>query len=639
MQTVSVDQLVGNTLGDYQVERLLGRGKLSAVYMAQQRSLNRTVMVTTFILPASLSAEARERFNMRFLKEGAPLVRLNHPHILPVYDFGVQFGLPYLVTSFVKTGSLAQVLKQQQRFTPERALDMMKQIAAGLDYAHSQGVVHGLLNPANILVSSEQPLQVTGFGLKQMLQMRGIETSYHPQAHLFNIGGTFLGAPEYLAPECVQDLPFDARADVYSLGVMLFELLSGSLPFTGTEPLVIAAKRLQQPVPVLHELSPDLPAAYDLLFYQALERDPGKRFKYAGEVPRAFERVLKLLQSNGNAPATANTQTTMHSQITLPPTVNWFDEGIVPTRKWQLMPPVVTGRIPAVQAPAQETAVAPLAPAPATSSWQYEPPAADHTEPAKTSSLDALPQNSPGADPFAWWSATSASPADPVTGTFARSATRGPSTGYAANRQRKASIKGRRQVVVGLLAGTSVVGILGIGGISFARFIHSMKQTQPGNTTLTAASPTNVAKPAPTHGTQHKSVAPRPQPSPTKAAQPTPKPTQPPQPTPTPPTHTGTVIGSTKLPTNSSKDFTNPADGNNSLLIHLPNGNFVACERACTHEGVPVYYDGGSQRLICPAHGAIFDPTNNFSVVQGPAQTPLPGVSIRVNADGTITTG
>jgi len=641
MQTVSVDQLVGNTLGDYRVERLLGRGKLSAVYMAQQRSLNRTVMVTTFILPATLSAEARERFNMRFLKEGAPLVRLNHPHILPVYDFGVQFGLPYLVTSFVKTGSLAQVLKQQQRFTPERALDMVKQIAAGLDYAHSQGAVHGLLNPANILVSSEQTLQVTGFGLKQMLQMRGIETSYHPQAHLFNIGGTFLGAPEYLAPECVQDLPFDARADVYSLGIMFFELLSGSLPFTGAEPLVIAAKRLQQPVPALHELSPDLPAAYDLLFYQALEHDPGKRFKYAGEVPRAFERVLKLLKSDGNASATANTQTTMHSQITLPPTVNWFDEGIIPTRKWQLMPPVVTGHLPAVQAPAQETAAAPPAPAPATSSWQYESPAAGQTGPVKPSSLDARPQNPPGADPFAWWSATSASPAQPAPGTFARSATRGLSTGFAANRQRKASIKGRRQVVIGLLAGTSVVGILGIGGISFARFIQSMKQTQPGNTVLTAASPTHVAKPAPTHGTQRKPVAPRAQPSPAKTAQPTPKPqpTQPPQPTPTPPAHTGTVIGSTKLPINSSKDFINPADGNNSLLIHLPNGNFVACERACTHEGVPVYYDNGSQQLVCPAHNAIFDPANNFSVVQGPAQTPLPGVSIRVNADGTITTG
>src|SRR5260370_21582898 len=316
---------------------------------------------------------------------------------------------------------------------------------------------------------------------------------------------------------------------------MFFDLLSGSLQSTGAEPLVIAAKRLQQPVPVLHELSPDLPAAYDLLFYQALERDPGKRFKYAGNVPSALKRVLKLLKSDGNASATANTQATMHSQITLPPTVKWFDEGIIPTRKWQLMPPVVTGHLPAAQAPAQETAAARPAPTPATSSWQYE-----STGPVKLSSLDARPQNPPGADPFAWWSATSASPAQPAPGTFARSATRRPSTGYAANRGRKASVKGRRQVVIGLLAGTSVVGILGIGGISFARFIQSMKQTQPGNTVLTAASPTHVAKPAPTHGTQRKPVAPRAQPSPAKTPQPTPKPqpTQPTQPPPTPPPHT-----------------------------------------------------------------------------------------------------
>lgn len=98
------------------------------------------------------------------------------------------------------------------------------------------------------------------------------------------------------------------------------------------------------------------------------------------------------------------------------------------------------------------------------------------------------------------------------------------------------------------------------------------------------------------------------------------------------------VIGSASIPANSSKNFTNPADGNGSILIHLPNGDFVACEQACTHEGVPVYYDGGTHQLICPAHGAIFDPAHGFSVVQGPAQTPLPRVSIHVNADGTITT-
>ncbi len=645
MQTVSVDQLVGKTLGDYQVKQLLGRGKLSAVYMAQQRSQKRTVMITTFTVPDSLPAPARERFTMRFSQVGSTLIKLKHPHILPIYDCGVQFGSPYLVTSFVKGGSLAQVLKRQPRFTPEQALEMLKQIAAGLDYAHSQGIVHGILNPANILVSNEQVLQVTGFGLKQMLQMQGIEEYNHPQAHLFSIVGTFLGSPEYIAPECVLGSPLDARTDVYALGIMLFELLSGSPPFTGTDPL-------QQAVPSLHETCPDLPAAFDLILYLALECEPEKRYKHAGEIARAFERVLKVLEGAAKDSAARNKQTTMHSEITLPPTVNWFDEEIVPTRKWQLMPPVVTGHLAAVQSYPQETTALSSADGMTRVTDQEQ---AVRPVTASESSFAADAQNPAAAttDPFVWWSATSAKTTGAVPGTFAQSATKRPS-GFNGNTRRKASIKGRRQVVVGLLAGTGVVGILGIGGISFAKFIESMKQSQPGNTqsALSNTTATQGATPAATHGTQQTpavSKTPKTQPSPTKGTQPTPQPTpkptqppqptQPPKPTPTPPQHTGTVIGSTSQPTNSGQNFTNPADGNSSMLVHLPNGNFVACERQCTHQGVNVNYDPGSHQLVCPAHGAIFDPANGFSVVQGPANRPLPGVSIRVNADGTITTG
>ena len=638
MQTVSIDRLVGRTLGDYQVERLLGRGKLSAVYMARQRSQNRTVMITMFLRPETLSALAIERFNARFFQEGTLLVKLNHPNILPIYDFGVQSGSPYLVTPFVKGGSLAQVLRHQPRFTPEYALNLIKQIAAGLDHAHSRGIVHGLLNPANILMSNEQSVQVTGFGLKKILQLQGIEESHHPQAHLFSIAGTFLGSPEYIAPECVQGMPVDARADVYSLGVMFFELVSGKLPFTGTEPLEIAMQRLQQPVPSVHALCPDVPAAFDLLFYQALERDPGERFKYAGEVARAYERMLKLLDSAATAPVGLPAQATLHSQITLPPTVNWFDEEIVPSRKWQLKPPVVTGHLPAMPASSTESSAAPSAPAGEMRAWQYEPPVTGHSEVARrATALDQSPGaasiNPPAAatDPFAWWSATSAATTDQVPGTFVRNAPKRP-VAYSANTQRKASIKGRRQVVLGLIAGGGVVGILGIGGISFAHFIESMKQSS--NTALTTTSPAHEAKPAATHATPRTRTA-----SKTPRPQPTPQPTRPPQPTPTQSTHTGTVIGSANMPVNTSQGFTNPADGNSSVLIRLPNGNFVACERACTHEGVNVNYDPGIQRLVCPAHGAIFNPANNFSVVQGPAQTPLTGVTIHVNADGTITTG
>ncbi len=654
MQTVSVDQLEGQTLGDYTVERLLGRGKLSTVYLAQQRSQNRSAMITTFNIPESLSATARERFTARFTKVGSALVNLNHPHILPIYDCGVYFGSPYLVTSFVKGGSLAQVLKQQQRFTPEQVLDMLKQMAAGLDYAHSQGAVHGILNPANILVSNGQILQVTGFGLKQMLQMLGIEEYHHPQAHLISIAGTFLGSPEYIAPECVLGASFGARADVYSLAIMLFELLSGSPPFTGTEPLEIAAKRLNQPVPSLHETCLDLPAAYDLVLYQALEREPEKRFKQAGELARAFERVKKVLEGAAKDSSTLNKQATMHSEMTLPPTVNWFDEEIVPTRKWQLTPPVVTGHLAAVQGYPPETSIS-ASPNGMTRATGEEQVDKLVTASGSPFTADSQHPATAATDPFVWWSATSAKTAGQAPGTFARGATKRP-TGLNANARRKASVKGRRQVVVGLLAGTGVVGILGIGGISFARFIESMKQAQPGNaqsalSNTTSTQATQGTTPAATHGTQQTptvSKTPKAQPSPTKGTQPTPgstpqptpKPTQPPPtPTPTPPQHTGTVIGYTNQATNSGKNFTNPADGNGSTLVHLSNGNFVACERQCTHEGVNVNYDPGSQKLVCPAHGAVFDPANGFNLIQGPGNGPLRGVSIHVNADGTITTG
>jgi len=660
MQTISVDQLIDKKLGDYQIERLLGRGKMSAVYMARQLAQGCIVMVTTFTVPETLSNSAYERFTARFTRVGSSLIALKHPHILPIYDCGVQYGVPFLVTSFVKGGSLAQILKQQPRFGPKQALDIVKQISGGLDFAHAQGFVHGILNPANIVVNNEQMLQITGFGLRQMLQMQGIEDTYDPDTHLLSIAGTFLGSPEYIAPECVMGSTYDARADVYALGVMLFELLSGSPPFTGTDPLEIANMRLHQAVPSLHELCPDFTAAFDLILYLALERDPGKRYKHAGEIAKAFDRVMKVLEGAAKDATPLNAQTTMHSQITLPPTVNWFDEEIIPTRKWQLMPPVVTGQVTAVQGYPQNSLS--FTSTNGTQQVNGQGQAGRLLQSAgHHSSTDMQDSTAAEIDPFVWWAATSPKSLEKTPGTFARNASKRP-TNYNANNRRKTSVRERRQVVVGLLTGTAVVGILGIGGISFARFIESTKQSQVGNTqtaltnntsSTSNSSLTQGTTPAASHGTQQTpatSKTPKVHTSPTNGTRPTsqqtlgatqpPKSTaQPTQPPTTTPQHTGTVIGHTNMATNSSVSFTNPADGQAGLLIHLGNGNFVACERACTHAGVPVNYDSGSGQLVCPAHGAIFNPANAFSVVQGPATRSLASVSIRVNADGTITTG
>ncbi len=630
MQVLSVDQLVGKTFGEYQIERLLGDGKSSAVYLARQQTHANAVLITTFILPETFSAQARERFMARFEQEGSALVKLRHPHILPTYAVGGQFGYPYLVTSFVQGSSLAHMLKRKPRLVPKHTAGLLKQVSAGLDYAHGNGVMHGTLSPAHIYVSSEQGMegiQVAGLGLMRMLEMHGIEQNNHPYPRLFSFTDTFLGTPEYVAPERVQGEPVDARADVYSLGIILFELLSGTLPFSGTDPLEVAMKRLQQPVASLHELCPDVPAALDLVVQRALERDPAKRFQSTGEVSIAFERVLKVLDAPERAPVELGQATKWDPQVTLPPTVNWFDEEMISSGKWQLTPPAITSQVATRDTPTSQ-------------------PVAKHIP----DGVDAL-----AIDPFAWWSASVAKTQAPAAGTFTPSTTARVGGSRPTTRRRPVPAMKQRRQLVALLATGGVMGLFGFGGITLAHLVQSTS-TQPAQSTnvqptstmppyhartpVTTPGPTKSAqqppKPAPTPTTT--TVVVRPTPTATSAPKPTPTPTRQPTPTPTPPPqHSGTVIGKTSQPTNSATSFTNPADGNDSMLVHLSGGSFVACERACTHAGVPVNYDPGSHMLACPAHGAVFDPSNGFSVQQGPANSPLPGVSISINADGTIT--
>jgi serine/threonine protein kinase len=622
-----VEQLVGGTLGEYQVEQLLVQGQLGAVYLGQQKSRGLAVTITTFNFPADISAQARESFRIRLAQEGAILTRLNHPNILPTFACGEQADYAYLVTSFVKVASLAQALKEQGRFTPQQTLSVLKQVAAGLDYAHGNGVVHDVLSLANILVIDRLRVQITGFGLKTLLDLHGNSQFRQLPAHLFSANGKFLGSPEYISPERVLGLPTDARSDIYALGVMLFELLSGTTPFGGTDPLDIVLKRIQQSPPSLHALCPEIPQTLEVVVNKALERDPAQRYDHAGELAAAFEHSLQVQGTVGQTPAARTRQMIQDGQITLPPTVNWFDEEMLSTGKWQLMPP----------AEAANTSV-------------ITPPTAPNklVLPAQADAIQ-------GVDPFALWSATSAKSEGPTPGMFTRRPTVSLSAGRGRPRPAQAD---RRRLVKLIVVGTAAAGAIGVGGISFAHFMQSVKQLQSrvANAPNTGTTQGNTPGAGPTQGTQstqNKNTptvgkTPTAQPSPTQKAQPsptahptqqpTPKPT--PKPTPTqPPSHTGTVIGYTNQSTNSAKSFNNPADGQGSLLIHLPNGNFVACERACTHAGVPVDYDTGSHQLTCPAHGAIFDPLNGFSHTSGPGNGPLAGISIRVNSDGTITTG
>ncbi len=315
MQVSPVHQLVGQHVGSCYVERLLSRGRLNAVYLAQQPMHRRYVAITTFLVPEQLSTEARSRFIARFMKEAAILVTLKHPHILPIYEYGEQMGCPYLVTPYVTEGSLADVLNSQGRYTPDDALFVLEQTAVALEYAHNRGVVHGMLKSGYILLRQQQTVQVAGFGLVRMLELNGIEHSTHPHAHLLSIGGTLLGVPEYNTPEWIVGQPLSTRSDVYALGILLFELLNGSPPFTGTQPFEVMMQHVQHPLPSLCALRPDVPASVELVLNRALARNPAQRFSSPQELVIAFSDALK---PGDISSWSVNTQTSRAYQEAMP---------------------------------------------------------------------------------------------------------------------------------------------------------------------------------------------------------------------------------------------------------------------------------------------------------------------------------
>ena len=614
MPEVAPEQLVGERVGSYYVDRLLGQGKVNALYQAHHVTQDLSVMLTMFLVPAAFSAQARLQFMARFQRESAALLKLIHPHLFPLHDYGEQ--APYHINPLHRGTSLSKTLRKQGRFTSEEALPLLRQIADALDYAHRKQMVHGSLSSSNVLLSNDQEVQLAGFGLARILTMSGLDQPEHiPYAHLLNIAGAFLGSPAYLAPELVQGSPIDIRTDVYALGILLFELLNGTPPFTGDNPAVILQQHFQQPVPSLHAQIPALPAGIDAVIQRALDHQPAQRFQSAGELASAFALAIQEVQPSASPLAQVQSQaqqdvsrmTTLlpleihqeagiNAQNTSPLTINWLKEEKNGTAAQKLPSPPAS--------PPQKPGIFP-------------------------SSLTA--SSLPGVDPFDWWSSTSHTAAQSATKTNTGPSNRGTNSGPA----KKVTRQGRRRVIALFATGGVVVlGAAGATGIILPRLLQRKQSI---------ASVRPVLHPQPTHVPTPQPVAkPTPKPTPVPKPKPTPVPTAAPPPAPTPippPQHTGTVIASTAMPANTARKFTNPAGGNDSILVHLASGNFVAYDRACTHQGVAVDYDPGSHQLVCPAHGATFDPANGGSVTQGPADSPLPRVAVRVNNDGTITVG
>ena len=267
------DQLSAALAGRYALEGELGRGGMATVYRA--RDLRHGRLVALKVLHPELAAALGPE---RFLREIRTTARLQHPHILPVLDSGEAGSHLWYTMPYVQGESLRDRLRRELQLPVETAVDLARQVALALDYAHREGVVHRDIKPGNILLSDGQAL-VADFGVAKALDADG-----QPLTE----SGLALGTPQYMSPEQASGGPVDARTDVYALACVLYEMLAGEPPFTGGTPQAMIAKRILEPVPRVRTLRDTVPDPLEQVITRALARSPADRFQSAGDFARAL---------------------------------------------------------------------------------------------------------------------------------------------------------------------------------------------------------------------------------------------------------------------------------------------------------------------------------------------------------------
>jgi serine/threonine-protein kinase len=296
--------------GRYEVEARIGAGGMAEVWKGHDRVLNRTVAIKT-LLPQF----ARDgSFVDRFRREAQAAARLNHPGIVSVYDSG-DGSEPYIVMQYIEGRTLADFLAAGRAPQPMQSAQIAQDIAEALAAAHAHGVIHRDIKPANVMVTRDGKILVMDFGIARLIA--GPETA--PQT------SAVMGTASYLSPEQAQGQPVDARTDIYSLGSVLYEMLTGRPPFTGDSPMAIAYKQVNATPPAPSSLNPDVPPALDAIVMRALSKNPANRYQTAGEFAEDLERArtggevmaTPLLPAGGEA-----TQVIARPQPTsvLPPT-------------------------------------------------------------------------------------------------------------------------------------------------------------------------------------------------------------------------------------------------------------------------------------------------------------------------------
>ncbi len=275
--------MAAQTIGKYIVTQKLGHGGMAEVYRARHPTLDRDVAIKV-ILP-HLATEPG--FAERFRREANVVAALRHPHIVQLYDYDVVNGQPYIVMEFLDGGTLKDRLAHYRaRGTPmpfNQVARHLNAIAAALDYAHARGAVHRDIKPANILFTARGEPVLGDFGVAKILG----------ESLQLSTGGAVIGTPAYMSPEQAAGRPTHIRSDLYSLGVVLYEMVTGRVPFEGDSPTAVMLQHLSTPPPPPRQFNPNISEAMQAVILKALAKEPGARFQTGDELARAFDAALR----------------------------------------------------------------------------------------------------------------------------------------------------------------------------------------------------------------------------------------------------------------------------------------------------------------------------------------------------------
>ncbi len=270
-------------IGRYVIQEVLGRGAMGVVYRAHDPIIDREVALKTLRL--DIDSEMTEEFRERFFREARAAGRLSHPSIVTIHDVGEDesTGLVFIAMEMIRGRNLSGILQEGRHLRPSEAARVVYEVAAALDYAHSMGVVHRDIKPANVLITDGGKVKIADFGVARL------------ESSNLTVEGQFVGTPNYMSPEQITGQSVDGRSDIFSLGVVLFELLTGIKPFAGKTMAEVTLNIVQKRCPIPSSLQPGLPVAFNPILLKCLNKEPDQRFQSGAELAEVLAALTRSL--------------------------------------------------------------------------------------------------------------------------------------------------------------------------------------------------------------------------------------------------------------------------------------------------------------------------------------------------------